>query len=96
MIVGVLEITLALEGNHSLKDKRKVVKSLLGRVGARFNASCAEVDLPDLHDRAVLGFSVCGGDAKVLESVLDHILNFVLSVSPAEVLDSRSECLKFS
>jgi uncharacterized protein YlxP (DUF503 family) len=94
VIVGYLEVTLDMEGCRSLKDKRKVVKSVLSRVRARFNASASEVGLPDVHERAVLGFSVCGGDGQVLESVLAHILNFVDETAPAVLSDSRSECLR--
>jgi uncharacterized protein YlxP (DUF503 family) len=93
MVVGVLEVTLHMEGNQSLKDKRKVVKSLLARTRAKFNASASEVGLPDVHESAILGFTVCGGDAEVLRSVLDHLLNFIEHAARAEVVDSRLECL---
>lgn len=96
MVVGFLEVTLFMEGNKSLKDKRKVVKSLLSRVRARFNASASEVDLNDVHDSAVVGFSICGGDAKILATVLDHILNFIEATVMAEVVDSHAECLQVS
>jgi uncharacterized protein YlxP (DUF503 family) len=93
MVVGVLEVTLSMEGNQSLKDKRKVVKSLLSRVRAKFNASASEVDLADVHQRAVLGFTICGGNAQVLGTVLDHLMNFIEDAAMAEVVDSRAECM---
>ncbi len=43
MHAGLMEVTLRLEGNASLKGKRKVVKSILGRVKARFNAWAARI-----------------------------------------------------
>ncbi|MDR2338703.1 MAG: DUF503 domain-containing protein [Deltaproteobacteria bacterium] len=94
MVVGFLEVTLSMEGNTSLKDKRRVVKSLLGRVRSRFNASASEVGLADSHGTAILGFTVCGGDARVLGSVLDHLLNFIEEAAMAQVVDSRSECMR--
>ncbi|MDR3155377.1 MAG: DUF503 domain-containing protein [Deltaproteobacteria bacterium] len=96
MVVGVLEVTLAMEGMDSLKGRRKVVKSLLGRVKSRFNAAASEVGGPEAlasRDSAVLGFAVCGGDARLLNSVLDRILNFIEENADAEVVDSRLECL---
>ena len=91
MHVGLLEVTLKLEGNSSLKGKRKVVKSLLGRVKARFNTAVAETETQDLHETAVLGFVVCGPDQRVLNTVLDNILNFIEDHAEAEVADSRME-----
>ncbi|MDR1607101.1 MAG: DUF503 domain-containing protein [Deltaproteobacteria bacterium] len=92
MFVGVLEVTLSLEGNRSLKDKRRVISSLLGRVKARFNCSAAEVGAQDRHALAVLGFTVCGSDFKILNSVLAHLLNFVEDNAEAQVVDSQIDC----
>ncbi|MDR1037584.1 MAG: DUF503 domain-containing protein [Deltaproteobacteria bacterium] len=96
MVVGVLEVTLFMEGQDSLKGRRKVIKSILGRVKARFNAAASEVSGPAelaSHDSAVLGFAVCGTDARLLNSVLDHMLDFIESNADAEVVDSRLECM---
>ena len=91
MHVGLLEVVLKLEGNSSLKGKRKVVKSLLGRVKARFNTAAAETGGQDIHETAVLGFAVCGPDRRVLNTVLDNILDFIEDNAEAEVADSRME-----
>ncbi|MDR1295934.1 MAG: DUF503 domain-containing protein [Deltaproteobacteria bacterium] len=91
-MVGVLLVTLYMEGNSSLKEKRRVVKSLLGRVRARFNAAGSEVGGQDVRESAVLGFSLIGPDARVLNRVLDHILNFVEDKADAEIVDARMIC----
>lgn len=91
MWVGVLEVTLRLEGNSSLKAKRKVVKSLLGLVKARFNAAAAETARQDVHETAVLGFAVCGPERLILNRVLDDILNFVESRADAEIIGSAAD-----
>ena len=91
MHVGVLEVVLRLEGNCSLKGKRRVVKSLLGRVKARFNVAAAETGRQDTYETAVLGFTVCGPDRRVLNTVLDNIVVFIEDNAEAEVADSRLE-----
>ena len=91
MHLGLLEVTLRLEGNASLKGKRKVVKSILGRVKARFNVAASEVGEQDTYGLAVLGFAVCGPDKRLLNTVLDHILNFIEENADAEVADSEME-----
>ena len=89
MHVGMLEVTLRLEGNSSLKGKRRVVKSLLGRVKARFNTAAAETGGQDFYETAVVGFAVCGPDQRMLNIVLDNILDFIEYNAEAEVADSR-------
>jgi uncharacterized protein YlxP (DUF503 family) len=91
-VVGILLVTLHMAGNSSLKEKRRVVKSLLGRVKARFNTSASEVGGQDYYETAVVGFSVMGSDTRILNSVLDHILNFVDDIVDAEVVDSEIIC----
>lgn len=82
---------MRLEGNDSLKGKRRVVKSILGRVKSRFNAAASEVGGQDLYEVAVLGFTVCGPDPRLLNRVLDHITTFVENNAEAELVDSRLE-----
>jgi uncharacterized protein YlxP (DUF503 family) len=89
--VGLMEVTLRLEGNASLKGKRRVVKSILGRVKARFNVAASEVGGQDVYETAVLGFAVCGPDRRILNAVLDNILDFIEDNADAEVADSEME-----
>jgi len=89
--VGLLEVVLRLEGNSSLKGKRKVVKSILGRVKARFNTAASETGGQDFHETAVLGFAVCGPDQRLLNTVLENILDFIENNAEAEVADSSME-----
>ncbi|MDR2945225.1 MAG: DUF503 domain-containing protein [Candidatus Adiutrix sp.] len=91
MHAGMMEVTLRLEGNASLKGKRKVVKSILGRVKARFNVAASEVGGQDVYELAVLGFAVCGPDRRILNTVLDNILDFIEDNADAEVVDSEME-----
>jgi len=91
MHIGVMEVSLRLEGNSSLKGKRKVVKSILGRVKARFNTAASEVGEQDTYGLAVIGFAVCGPDRRILNTVLDNILDFIEDNVDAEVIDSQME-----
>ncbi len=77
MIVGVCRLTLSIAGSYSLKDKRRVVKSLVERVRHRYNVAVAEVDEHEIWNAAVVGVcAVSTGSAHVRE-ILDHIVAFV-------------------
>jgi len=43
MVIGTLELHIRLLSCNSLKDKRRIVKSLLSRIRNNFNVSIAEV-----------------------------------------------------
>jgi uncharacterized protein YlxP (DUF503 family) len=90
--VGFLIVSLLLAENSSLKDKRRVVKSVLARVRSRFNASCAEVDYQDNHQEARLGFSVCGSNGIILRTVLNRIIHFIEDNADAELSEYELYC----
>lgn len=91
MIVAVARLILILHDNDSLKGKRKVVKSLIGKVRHRFDAAIAEVEDQDKWQKAQLGVALVGNDAKLLRSRLDQILQFVENQHLAEIIDSQVE-----
>ena len=84
---------LALPGNNSLKGKRKVIRSALDRVRARFNAAAAEVDYLDDWRRAGLAFSVVSNDHSHANSMLDSIAGFVSTSVDAVVVDRSLEII---
>lgn len=91
MVVGMLQVSLFLPENASLKGKRKVVKSLLDRLKARFNVAAAEVGDNDLWQRIVIGMVAVGNDRRFINSVLDNLLDYIEQETEAQVLDSQME-----
>lgn len=77
MIVGVMTAQLSLHGIASLKEKRSIVKSLIGRLKSRFNISIAEVDHQDSKTIAVIGAAVVSNDARFIDQQLDAIIGFM-------------------
>ncbi len=77
MIVGLLTIQIHLHGIGSLKDKRRIIKSLTGRIKARFNFSIAEVAANDSKAQAFIGLAVVANDTPFVDKQLDTVINFV-------------------
>lgn len=98
MVVGVLSITLDIPEAHSLKAKRKVVRSLVERARHRFNAAVAEVGANDVYNRAQVGVSVVANDVSFANSMLDKILDAIEedAIGRAEVIDSSLELVQVS
>lgn len=55
MQVGLCRVTLRMPENGSLKEKRRITKSLIERLRSRFNVAVAEVDNNDAWQIATLG-----------------------------------------
>jgi hypothetical protein len=77
MIVGVLTAQLHLQGVSSLKEKRSIVKSLIGRLKSRFNISVSEVDHQDSKTSAVIGVAVVSNEGRFVNEQLDKIIDFM-------------------
>jgi uncharacterized protein YlxP (DUF503 family) len=93
MVVGVGIITLRLHDCRSLKAKRKVVKSMIGRLRNNFNLSMAEVGSNDIYQRAEIGFSLVGNDKALVNSKIDKIFNMADDLGLAEIIDTEMEII---
>ena len=76
MFIHCLEIHLSLQ-SRTLKEKRGVVKSILGRSRNRFNVACAEVDRQDNASVAVLGFVSVSPDKNISRRVLERVEEWI-------------------
>lgn len=73
MIVGVVSCELHLPQSRSLKDKRRVVKSLVERIYQRYRVSIAETGFQELHQRAEISIAVVTQKESELNAVMEHI-----------------------
>ena len=93
MVVGICIITFRVHGCRSLKEKRRIVKSLVRQVQNNFNASVAEVGAHDIYQKAEIGFSMVGTDQRIINSKSDKILNLLDKTRLAEIVDSELEII---
>ncbi len=92
-MVGIGLITFRLHECHSLKEKRRIVKAVIARLRNHFNASVAEVDANDMHQRAVVGFALVGNDMSLINSKIDQLFNLAEALGLAEVIDTQMELI---
>lgn len=78
--VALVEVRLHQAGSRSLKEKRKLVRSLKDGIRGRFGASVAEIDGHDTWQRTTLLCALVG-DSEV-ESRADELARFVESRCP--------------
>lgn len=95
MIVALARLELRLPFSHSLKDKRKVIRSLMGRVKARLDVRMSEVDDQDRWQTATLGFAVVGNSRGVVETVVDAVISYVEGSDSGQLVQVERETVRF-
>ncbi len=88
---GALAVTLHLPESQSLKEKRRVLKSIKDRVRSGFNVSVSEIGEHDKWQAAVLGFAMISNDKKLISGNFEHIRSLVESVSGVRITAQQSE-----
>ncbi|MGD8895482.1 MAG: DUF503 domain-containing protein [Acidobacteriota bacterium] len=92
-MIGLLTLDLHFPGARSLKDKRQVMRGLVGRIRKRFNVSVAEVEHQDLWQRARLAVVSVNTDHGHLEATLQSVAGEAASTRDAELVDQQMEVL---
>ena len=93
IVVGRVELRIPA---HSLKEKRRALRSLIDKGRSRFDVRIAEVDGQDTWQRAVVGYAVVGSQRAVLEGISEKVMSFIVESGAGEVVDAVSETLVFS
>jgi len=93
MVVGVLQFELYIGDAMSLKDKRRVVKSLKDRIAHGHNVSVAEVGALDQHRRSILAVAMVSNDSGYVEGALSKLVDFIRTVCSADLVDYQIDLL---
>lgn len=89
--VGICRVTLALPGSGSLKDKRRLLRSLMDRLRQRYQLAVAEVGAQDSWRRADIAFACVSGEHRQCEAVLADCLRWLESRTDIELIDVDTE-----
>lgn len=87
MRIGSLTVKIMVRDARSLKDKRRVVRSLKDNIRNRHNVSAAEVGGLDSRQQAILGFAMAGNDGRYIEGALAKIVNYVRACPSCDLID---------
>ena len=93
MHILLIKINLHIPNAHSLKEKRREIKSLKDRLSNRFNASVAEVEALDKWQQAVLGVCIISNDKSYLDKQFSLIETIVHEYTELELIDMQREWL---
>ena len=88
-IVGLLTVDLYIADALTLKDRRRVVKSLLDRLGNRHNVSVAEIGPNGACHQVTVAVTCVANETSHVHSVLNAALRLI--ESEPRVVAERTE-----
>ncbi|HEX7962556.1 MAG TPA: DUF503 domain-containing protein [Terriglobales bacterium] len=94
MPIATLTLELRIEGAHSLKDKRQVLRSLKDKLRGSFNVSVAELEQSDLWQRATVGVVSISSSRDYLAGLMQQVERAAMRIANnngAEIVDSFVE-----
>lgn len=96
MVVGISVCELHLPAARSLKEKRRVMKSLVERIHRRYRVSVAETDFQNLHQRAEISIAaVANGEGEMTElmqqlrALIDEEMEAVVTLWEPQFLEGE-------
>ncbi len=94
MVIGVGRVAIEIPHAHSLKEKRRVVKSIIDQVQHRFNVAIAEVDGHTQWQFAEIGIACVSTSAQHADEMLRRVVQFVEEhLLEGYVVDYRTDLL---
>jgi uncharacterized protein len=90
-MIAYLTLEIRIEGAHSLKDKRQVVRSVKDGLRNHFNVAVAEIDASDAWQRATLGVVSLSDSREYLEGLMRSVERHAMRVANnagGEIADS--------
>jgi len=93
MVVGVSRVEIFFPENHSLKDKRQMMRKVIEKTRAKFNISLMEVEQSNLWQRAKIGFAVVGVRQDHVSKMVENVHEYIESLYLGEVIGTSSEII---
>ena len=94
MVVGISVFELHVPASRGLKEKRKVIKSLMDRIHQRFRVSIAETDYHDLHQRSEISLAAVAQNENEGNFLMGSIRELVEAQPDAVLLDWDPQILE--
>lgn len=96
MLVCLIKIRLRIHAAQSLKEKRRVLKSVLEKTRHKFGLTIAEVGDNDLWQSSCIGAALVGNSRVLLEKEMEKVLAFIERDLGVEIIEVQHETWNFS
>jgi len=87
MVVSMIQLIFEIPDVDSIKEKRRIVRSVKDKLQRRFRLSAAEVDLQDSLSFAHIGGALVSNSRTFGESVLQKAFSMIENEVPVRIQD---------
>ncbi|MCL2600747.1 MAG: DUF503 domain-containing protein [Treponema sp.] len=87
MVVSMMQVVFEIPDVDSIKEKRRIVRSVKEKLHRRFRLSAAEVDLQDSLTFAQIGGALVSNSRVFGESVLRKAFAMIENETPVRIQD---------
>jgi len=95
MIVSMIQIIFEIPDTVNIKEKRKIVKSVLDKMRRRFHLTAAEVDLQDSLSFAQIGGALVSNSKTFGETVMQKAFDLIEKETPVRIQDMKIHSEEF-
>ncbi|MDR1507549.1 MAG: DUF503 domain-containing protein [Treponema sp.] len=95
MIVSMIQMIFEMPDIGSIKDKRRIVKSIKDKLERRFHLSAAEVDLQDSLRFSQIGGALVSNSKVFGETVLNKAFKMIENETPVRIQDVKIHSEEF-
>ena len=89
MVISMIQIIFEIPDIISIKEKRRIVKSVLEKMRRRFHMSAAEIDLQDSLSFAQIGGAIVSNSKIFGEKVLQKAFDLFEKETPVRIQDMK-------
>jgi uncharacterized protein YlxP (DUF503 family) len=89
MIVSMMQLIFEIPDAESIKDKRRIIRSIKDKLLKRFRVSAAEVDLQDSLSFGQIGGALVSNSVNFGEAVLQKAFKMIEDDMPIRIQDIK-------
>ena len=82
-----IEVTLHLYSVNSLKEKRRIIRSILDHSHHRYKVTNAQIGYLDNLSRSSLGFGLVTNNLQTAEKILQKVINYIDQQPEVEIIE---------
>ena len=87
MVVSMLQIIFEIPDIDNIKEKRRIIKSVMEKMRRKFKMSAAEIDLQDSLSFAQIGGAYVSNSRTFGETVLRKAFDMIEKETPVRIQD---------
>jgi uncharacterized protein YlxP (DUF503 family) len=95
MIVSMIQIIFEIPDIDNIKEKRRVIKSIMEKLQRRYRLTAAEVDLQDSLSFSQIGGALVSNSRSHGETVLQKAFNMIENETSVRIQDMKIHSEEF-